>query len=131
MDNPRVLLIEDDCAVAEMYRLRLELGGCRVLVAGDGEEGLREALDHPPDLICLDVRLPRMDGLEVLEQLRAHASTRPVPVVVLTCYNDPEVIRRARELGAVDHLVKADISPSSLTSRIREWLTATPQPLPA
>jgi CheY-like chemotaxis protein len=72
-----------------------------------------------------------MDGLEVLEQLRAHASTRAVPVVVLTCYNDPEVIRRARELGAVDHLVKADISPSSLTSRIREWLTATPQPLPA
>jgi CheY-like chemotaxis protein len=122
MEDLRVLLIEDDAAVAEMYRYRLEIDGYSVTVARDGESGLRLATETSPDLIYLDLRLPQMDGLAVLEQLRANPETAELPVVILTNYNEPELVARGRELGALDYLVKAETSPTSLARRMQEWL---------
>ncbi|HEY8811057.1 MAG TPA: response regulator, partial [Candidatus Dormibacteraeota bacterium] len=70
-----ILLVEDDPAVAGMYRLKLEMEGYRVTVAGDGEEGLRVAREHRPQLIFLDVRLPKLDGMSVLEAMRGDDRT--------------------------------------------------------
>jgi DNA-binding response OmpR family regulator len=70
-DDVRVLFVEDDPTVAQMYKLKLELDGYQVTMAKDGEEGLRLASELKPDLIFLDIRLPKMDGLAVLESLRA------------------------------------------------------------
>src|SRR5205823_2279695 len=75
-----VLLVEDDPSVLEMYRLKLELDGYRVNTALDGEEGLKKAGDLTPDIIFLDIRLPKMDGLEVLRKLRGQEKTRDIPV---------------------------------------------------
>src|SRR6266566_137920 len=80
----RVLLIEDDAAVAEMYQYRLEVDGYKVEVAPDGETGLERATSDPPDLVYLDLRLPHMDGFAVLERMRANPVTASVPVVILT-----------------------------------------------
>src|SRR5439155_6286601 len=85
-DEVHLLLIEDDAVLAHMYRGKLEKDGYTVRVAGDGEEALRLVAERMPDLIFLDIRLPRMDGLAFLELLRQSQSTRNVPVVIVSNY---------------------------------------------
>ena len=114
-DAVTVLLIEDDDAAAEMYRLRLAADGYTVLIASDGERGLRRAVEDRPDLIYLDVRLPKMDGFEVLERLRADVATASIPVVIVTNYGEPELQQRGLSLGALEFLVKADTTPARLS----------------
>ena len=114
-DAVTVLLIEDDAAAAEMYRLRLAADGYTVLIASDGEQGLRRAVEDRPDLIYLDVRLPKMDGFEVLERLRADVATASIPVVIVTNYGEPELQQRGLSLGALEFLVKADTTPARLS----------------
>ncbi len=86
-DEVRVLLVEDDATLAQMYRIKLERDGYTVAVAGDGEEALGLLTADLPDLIFLDVRLPRMDGLTFLERLRAEERTKNVPVVIVSNYS--------------------------------------------
>src|SRR5690349_22992268 len=83
-DEVSVLFVEDDVSVAQMYRLKLELDGYNVEVAGDGVAALEKARTLHPDIIFLDIRLPKMDGLAVLEALRADTSTASIPVVILS-----------------------------------------------
>lgn len=125
-ETVRVLLIEDDEALAEMYRLRLAADGYTVAIAQDGENGIAAARSEPPDLIFLDVRLPRLDGVGVLERLRATPESRDVPVIVLTNYGEPDLRTRCLGLGAVDYLVKADVVPSVLSDRVKEVTGAPP-----
>lgn len=120
----RVLLIEDDAAIAEMYQYRLEVDGYKVEVAPDGETGLQRATTDPPDLVYLDLRLPHMDGFEVLEGMRANPVTAGVPVIILTNYGEPELVQRGKELGVLDYLIKAETSPMALARRMQEWLGA-------
>jgi DNA-binding response OmpR family regulator len=121
-DEVRVLLIEDDPAVAQMYRLKLELDGYQVSTAADGEAGLQMARDAPPDLIFLDVRLPKMDGFAVLEGLRAADETRHVPVVILSNYGERELVERGLKLGALEYLIKSQTMPASLSRGVEGWL---------
>jgi CheY-like chemotaxis protein len=117
-DDVKVLLIEDDEFAAEMYRLRLVADGYRVVVGQDGEEGLRMATDESPDFIYLDLRLPGLDGFEVLERLRADPGTRHIPVIILSNYGEPELRERGLKLGALEFLVKADTTPAQLSTRV-------------
>lgn len=117
-----VLIIEDDPAVVEMYRMKLELDGYRVSIAADGEEGLSRALELGPDIIFLDLRLPKKDGFEVLRDLRANESTRSTPVIILSNYGQRELIERGLTLGANEFLIKAQTTPTSLSEGIDEWL---------
>jgi DNA-binding response OmpR family regulator len=125
-EEVRVLLIEDDEAAAEMYRLRLANDGYTVLHASDGESGVARALQEQPDLIYLDVRLPKLDGFQVLEQLRANPQTSAIPVVMLTNYGEPELRERGLELGALEFLVKADTTPAFLSGSVGQWAGAAP-----
>ncbi|MBV8300312.1 MAG: response regulator [Candidatus Dormibacteraeota bacterium] len=117
-----VLLIEDDPAVLPMYRRRLERDGYTVQTAADGEEGLASAARLSPDIVFLDLRLPRMDGFEVLRRLRGQAETAAIPVVILSNYPEEENMAIARNLGALEFLVKARITPGDLSEGIDEWL---------
>jgi DNA-binding response OmpR family regulator len=117
-DDVTVLLIEDDVAAAEMYRLRLVADGYLVMIARDGREGLRMAADEAPDFIYLDLRLPGLDGFEVLERLRADAATMHIPVIILTNYGEPELQERGLKLGALEFLVKADTTPAQLSDSV-------------
>jgi CheY-like chemotaxis protein len=100
-DDVKVLLIEDDEFAAEMYRLRLAADGYTVVVGQDGEEGLRMATDEHPDFIYLDLRLPGLDGFEVLERLRSDPGTKHIPVIILSNYGEPELRERGLKLGAL------------------------------
>jgi DNA-binding response OmpR family regulator len=117
-----VLLVEDDPSVLEMYRLKLELDGYRVNTALDGEEGLQKAGELGPDIIFLDIRLPKMDGLEVLRKLRAEEKTRDIPVIILSNYDEEDLVARGLRLGAHEYLIKARTTPSSLSEGIEDWL---------
>jgi PleD family two-component response regulator len=118
----RVLFVEDDSSVAQMYKLKLELDGYRVDVASDGEMAVEMASREPPDIIFLDVRLPKLDGFGVLEAVRANAKTQDVPVVVLSNYSERELGDRAAKLGVLDHLIKTETTPAELAAGLERWL---------
>ena len=117
-----VLLIEDDPAVLDMYRMKLEMDGYRVSTASDGEAGIARALELHPDIIFLDVRLPKKDGMQVLRELRENEQTHDIPVVILSNYGERELVDRGLKLGAMEFLIKAQTTPTSLSEGINEWL---------
>lgn len=121
-DDLRILFVEDDASVAQMYRLKLELDGYIVDVAGDGIVALEKARALAPDLIFLDIRLPKLDGIGVLEALRADESTAGIPVVILSNWNENDLVERGTRLGALDHMVKSQTTPSRLSQRLTDWL---------
>jgi CheY-like chemotaxis protein len=127
-ENVRVLFVEDDPTVAEMYKLRLELDGYQVTVASDGEEAVSMATEKVPDLIFLDIRLPKLDGLAVLERLRSEERTTHVPVVILSNYSERELVERGLRLGALEYLVKSQTTPAKLAGSLEGWLGAEPPP---
>jgi len=118
----RLLLVDDDDALAEMYALQLTASGYHVTTARSGAEALALVVDITPDLIYLDLGLPGMPGLEVLERLRSAPHTAEVPVVILTNFSEPEMMQRGRELGAQEYLVKVNTPPALLAAAARKWL---------
>lgn len=124
---PRVLMVEDHRDIAELYQLKLQLEGYRVAVASDGPTGLEMARSLHPDLILLDVRLPILDGLEVLTALRESEEMRQVPVVVFSEDDSSETMQRARGLNVAAYLVKANLLPSTLAQVISETLRDRPR----
>ena len=108
--------------MAQMYRLKLELDGYAVDVAGDGITALEKARTLRPDIVFLDLRLPKLDGLAVLERLRADTSTAAIPVVILSNWNEKELVERGISLGALDHLIKSQTTPARLSQRLKDWL---------
>jgi DNA-binding response OmpR family regulator len=121
-DDVRVLFVEDDDAIAQMYKLKLELDGYRVDVAPDGQVALQMARNSLPDIIFLDIRLPKLDGLDVLEALRADPKTQSVPVVILSSHSERELVERGARLGALDHLIKSKTTPTKLADGVEGWL---------
>ncbi len=117
-----MLLVDDDAIVAEIYSLTLRRKGFEVALAADGEAGLRSATEGMPDLVFLDIRLPKMDGIEMLRRLKANAATRHIPVVMLSNFDDAELIRSSRELGAKEYLVKVNTDPTELPRMAARWI---------
>jgi len=121
-DRVRVLFVEDDPSVAQMYKLKLELDGYDVVVAPDGEKALELARSDRPDIVFLDIRLPKLDGFGVLEALRNEPKTERLPVVILSNYSERELIDRGLRLGALDYLIKTQTTPAHLSSGLEKWL---------
>lgn len=121
IDEVRVLLVEDDAALAQMYRIKLERDGYTVQVAGDGAEALGLLTAELPDLIFLDVRLPRMDGLTFLERVRADERTRNLPVVIVSNYSEEELVSRGLQLGVLEYLIKSQTTPGQLSQGVPDW----------
>ena len=121
-DRVRVLFVEDDPSVAQMYKLKLELDGYDVVVVPDGEKALELARSDRPDIVFLDIRLPKLDGFGVLEALRNEPKTERLPVVILSNYSERELIDRGLRLGALDYLIKTQTTPAHLSSSLEKWL---------
>lgn len=121
----RVLFVEDDRSVAQMYKLKLELDGYRVDVAFDGETAIEMASTETPDIIFLDNRLPKLDGLGVLQALRADPKTKDVRVVILSNYSQRELGDRVANLGVLAFLKKTETTPAMLAAGLEGWLART------
>jgi len=118
----KVLLIEDDRFLRRACETGLRKQGFDVLTADDGEEGLRCAREHVPDLILLDMLMPKLSGIETLEILKREERTRGIPVVILSNTSDQSDRDKARDLGAADYLVKASLSLQELGRKITGYL---------
>jgi two-component system chemotaxis response regulator CheY len=126
----RVLVVDDDAANRALCSLTLQSAGYDVLEAEDGQRGLELARSEDPDLALLDVRMPRLDGFELGEALRADTQTRAIPVVFVSAEADPASYARARALGAAGYLPKP-FDPRRLESLVglvagdRVWPSAS------
>src|ERR1700689_1921491 len=120
-----VLVVEDDASIALGLRINLEGEGYRVLIAEDGEKGLELARAESPDLIVLDVMLPRMNGLEVLQALRSEGRT--MPIIILSARTGEMDKVTGLELGAEDYVAKP-FSLAELLARVRAGLRRAPMP---
>ena len=119
--RPVVLVADDDPDILSLVSLRLERAGYDVVTAGDGEQALAAALERAPDLALLDVMMPKLDGYEVTQRLRASDSTRHVPVILLTARVQEADIERGVEAGADDY-VKKPFSTTELRDRVQAAL---------
>ncbi len=119
--SPRILVVDDDRRVLELLELAFSTHGFRVLTAADGEEALKQALSQRPDLVVLDVRLPRKSGLEVCEALRRDPEESAVPIILVSAAVETETRLQAFARGADDYLTKP-FSPKELIARVKRLL---------
>ena len=118
----KVLIIDDDEFLAGIYETKLKMENFEVVMAADGEEGLKLAAKHLPDMILLDILMPKLDGFEVLRRLKQDEATKNVPVIMLTNLGQKEDIEKALEHGAADYLIKAHFVPSDAVAKIKQIL---------
>ena len=118
----KILLVEDDDALASTYITRLEAEGFEVRRANNGEDALATALDYRPDLVLLDVMMPKVSGFEVLDILRNTPETANLKIIVLTALGQEGDKARASQLGADDYLVKSQVVISDVVARVRHHL---------
>ncbi len=117
----QILLVEDEAEIRKMLRFFLHNAGYATLEAQDGEEGLRLALHHKPDLALVDWMMPKIDGIQLIERLRQQAVTRQMPVMMLTAKGEEADMVYGLDIGADDYVTKP-FSPQALLSRIKALL---------
>lgn len=119
-----ILFVEDESALQKTFSDVLEREGFGIITAGDGEAGLRLAKEKHPDLVLLDLILPKMNGFEVLKQLKAGEDTKSIPVIVLTNLEQMADIQQAIDLGATTYLVKSNYNLKEVIEIVRKALEA-------
>jgi len=118
----KILLVEDDPFLLSMYSTKFELENFKVVSASDGEKGLELSKKENPDIILLDILMPKMNGFEVLEKLKDDSLTKNIPIILLTNLNQKNEIEKGLALGANDYLIKAHFMPSEVVSKIKNIL---------
>jgi len=121
-ENKKILVIEDDISISTALEMKITGAGYDVIVASDGEDGLSKALFERPNLILLDIILPKMDGMTVLDNLRKDEWGKSVPVIVLSNLGTGDEIQRSRENNVKDFLIKTDWSMDDVVRKIKESL---------
>jgi DNA-binding response OmpR family regulator len=119
--TPTILVADDEDDLRELVTYRLTRSGYEVIGAVDGEEALRLASERAPDLMVLDVMMPKLDGYEVTRRIRAEESLRSIPVILLTARSQETDVQRGFEVGADDYL-KKPFNPDELVARVRAVL---------
>jgi len=124
MDHkPRIIIVEDDTLLSKMYSTKFVAEGFDVLAALDGEMALQFLHDKPtPDFIIMDMMMPKLSGVQVLEQIRNIPELAKIPVLILSNLQDPAQIHKAKELGIVEYLIKANYTPSQIAEFVKNYL---------
>lgn len=125
----KILLVEDDTALAAVYRSRLELEGFEIKEVNNGEEALSAAVEFKPDLVLLDAMMPKISGFDVLDILRNTPETTNIRVIMLTALSQPKDKERAENLGVDDYLVKSQVVIGDVVERVKHHLGLN-QPAP-
>ena len=116
-----VLVVDDEAGPRQALMRLLTKQGYETVGAGDGREALRALEAATPDVILLDLMMPGMDGIELLEALQRHPQWKALPVVVLTALSDTHTVNRARQLGAKEYLVKASFSVAEMLDHVKHY----------
>ncbi len=115
----KILLVEDDEALAQVYKSRLEIEGFETRWVGNGEEALSAAIEFKPELILLDAMMPKISGFDVLDILRNTPETADIRVIMLTALSQPKDKERAESLGVDDYLVKSQVVIGDVVERVK------------
>ena len=123
----KVLLVEDDPFLSSLLKNRLQKEGLEVILARDGEEALNSLKSGKPDLILLDLILPKKSGFEVMEEMRndPQIQSQEMPIIIISNLGQPEDISRGQELGAIEYFIKAKTSIDELVEKIKGFLENT------
>lgn len=121
-DKKKILLVEDDAALATVYRSRLELEGFDIREVNNGEDALSAAIEFKPDLVLLDAMMPKISGFDVLDILRNTPETKEIRVIMLTALSQPKDKERAENLGVDDYLVKSQVVIGDVVDRVKHHL---------
>ena len=121
-DKIKILLVEDDSFLLGMYAAKFELENFKVIMAKDGEKAIRLAIKEAPDIILLDIILPKINGFEVLRQLKTNSETARIPVILLSNLSQKDEIEQGLKMGAKDYLIKAHFMPSEVVDKIKKAL---------
>ena len=120
-NNHKLLLVEDDRSICRAMEFRLGREDYEITVAHDGEEGLAKLLESTPDLVLLDLILPKLNGFELLKRLRENPETAAVPVIVLSNLSQKDDVEQAMKLGALDFYVKSNITMDEIAGIVRKF----------
>ena len=118
----KILLVEDDWFLSIAYKEGLERNGFETIVARDGVGAMKKVRSKQVDLILLDLVLPRKDGFEVLQELKEDNKLKAIPVIILSNLGQNSEVRKGKERGAVDYLVKSNSSMVKVVQKVREHL---------
>lgn len=121
IQKKKILFVEDEKLICSMYETKLNANGFKVFIANAGLDGFEMAVQKKPDLIVLDIILPQLDGFSVLSKLKENISTKKIPVIMLTNLSTEEDRLKSKELGAIDYLVKANLTPSEISDKIKYY----------
>ena len=118
-ENKTILLVDDDLTLREMYEERLKSEGFTIVQASNGEEALSKAKDIKPNLILLDIMMPKINGFDVLKGLKADSELKDIPVIILTALIQDVDRVQGDKLGATDYIVKSETMPGEVITKIR------------
>jgi DNA-binding response OmpR family regulator len=122
-----IMLVEDDPMLVEMYQAKFEMEGHDVVVATNGQESLRLLEDYTPDILLLDILMPKLNGFHVLKEIKKKPNLRQIPVILLTNLGEAEVDMNqelARALGVNDYLIKSHHTPDEVVAKVMKALNA-------
>jgi len=118
----KILIVEDEKMLAEMYHDRFVQAGFEAILAYSAEEGIEAALKEKPDLILLDILLPRENGIGFLGKLRKNPEIASIKVVAFSNYDDPDTKKEALKFGVKEYLIKTDYTPQEITEKVKSYL---------
>ena len=121
-EKTHVLIVEDDVFLAQIYQKKFDMEGFKVTMADNREKGWMEAKKKKPDIVLLDILLPKIDGFAVLDKMKADPETANIPVILLTNLGQKEDVEKGLERGAQDYLIKAHFKPSEVVAKVRKLL---------
>jgi len=118
----KILIIEDDPFLSEMYSTKFVESGFETELATDGKAGLVKIKNIKPDLILLDIVLPKMDGFELLKKIKEDESIKEIPVILLTNLGQKNEVEKGLSLGADEYIIKAHFTPTAVVAKVKEIL---------
>ena len=121
-EKQKILLVEDDQFLSEMYATKFVESGFDIETAADGREALEKIKQYRPNLILLDIVLPKIDGFEVLQILKKNAVTKDIAVIALTNLGQKEEVEKGLKLGADDYIIKAHFTPTEVVAKVKKIL---------
>ena len=114
-----ILLVDDDLTLREMYDERLKAEGFEIIQASNGEEAINKAQDSKPNVILLDIMMPKVNGFDVLKELKSNDELKDIPVIILTALIQDVDRVQGKKLGAADYIVKSETMPGEVISKIK------------
>lgn len=122
----KILIVEDDFYIKDLYEIQARKVGYDVITASDGEEAISKALSELPDLILIDLMIPKVDGISVIKNLKSNPKFRNIPIIIITNLEDFAKEKEAREAGASGYMLKIKYTPEMVIDNLKDYFTTPP-----